>query len=171
MAPWAAAAAGVVVALAALYGYRAERSVRALLSGELEEALVTRMDLQASVEARDSILAILTAPTLLTTTLGTPGTPPAARLHWDPARRVAVVAAFRLQPPGPGRTYQLWSIASDREPVSMGTFTPAADGTGVAILPASPGADLRSAAVTEEAEGGAAVPTGEPVLVGTLPEG
>jgi anti-sigma-K factor RskA len=102
-----------------------------------------------------------------TATLAATGSPPSARLFWNPVRGTVVIVAFDLPPAPAGRTYQLWGIAPGGDPVSLGTFQTAADGTALVQRPAPGGIPFEVGAVTEEPAGGSPQPTTQPFLVGS----
>jgi len=74
---WLAAAACLVLALGAAYGYWRERADRQAL----EEVVASTRD---SLAARDSLLAAVLAPNVGTVNLAATGKPPTARLFWRP---------------------------------------------------------------------------------------
>ena len=120
------------------------------------------------VARSDSLIATLLAPDVQTTTLAAQGRPPSARIYYNRARRAVVVAAFDLPPAQPGRTYQLWGIATGQPPVSLGTFNTQNDARAVVTLPVQSAAQFNIAAVTDEPTGGSPQPTTQPFLVGNL---
>jgi len=159
--PWLAAAAALVLALGAAYGYWRERSDRLAL----EQAVLLVRD---SLAARDSLLSAVLAPGVGTANLAATGKPPSARLFWNPARRVVVIAVYDLPPAPAGRTYQLWGIATGKAPVSLGVFNPGPSGrlTTAMIVPAE--LLFQVTAVTEEPAGGSPQPTQTPFLLGEV---
>jgi anti-sigma-K factor RskA len=87
-------------------------------------------------------------------------------LVWNAEQNVVVVAATGLPPAQAGRTYQLWGIREGDQPVSLGTFDTAADGTAVVALAAPAGAAFEISALTDEPAGGSPLPTTTPFLAG-----
>jgi anti-sigma-K factor RskA len=158
---WLAAAAALVLALGAAYGYWRERSDRLAL----EQAVRLVQD---SLAARDSLLNAVLAPNVGTANLAATGKPPSARLFWNPARRVVVIAVFDLPPAPAGRTYQLWGIASGKAPVSLGVFNPAPNGRLTAAMTVPAELVFQVTAVTEEPTGGSPQPTQTPFLLGEV---
>jgi anti-sigma-K factor RskA len=159
--PWLAAAAALVLALAASYGYWQERGDRRAL----ERAVALVRD---SLAARDSLLAAVLAPNVGTANLAATGKPPTARLFWNPARRVVVIAVFDLPPAPSGRTYQLWAIATGKAPVSLGVFDTRPDGRLTAAMTVPADLVFQVTAVTEEPAGGSPQPTQTPFLIGEV---
>jgi len=80
--------------------------------------------------------------------------------------RGMVFSASRLEPPGNGRTYQLWFLTRG-EPVSGGVITPDSAGrvTLATDIPIAVEGRLLGAVVTVEAAGGGATPSAERVLI------
>jgi len=158
---WLAAAAALVLALGAGYGYWRERSARRAL----EQAVVLARD---SLTARDSLLNAVLAPNVGTADLAATGKPPSARLFWNPAGRVVVIAVYDLPPAPAGRTYQLWGIATGKAPVSLGVFNPGPSGRLTMALPVPAELVFHVTAVTEEPAGGSPQPTQTPFLIGEV---
>jgi anti-sigma-K factor RskA len=159
--PWIVAAAAVL-ALALDLGRGA-----ALRRGlEVELAAARRL-----VAEKDSTLLALLAPEVHVVSLAATGREPRVRVFWNHQRNVFVVTAFDLPPAPTGRTYQLWALARDRAPVSMGTFNAGSDGRAVLLLPADSTVlalgFLDGCALTEEPAGGSPGPTETPRFVGT----
>jgi hypothetical protein len=172
--PRVAAAAGVVLALAALSLHQVERRARA--DAEHRAAtLVTAADsvrqyarrLEAEIAQRDSTIdAIMDGGRTLTLTAR--GQPPSARIHWNRARGRVIIAARDLPPAGIGRTYQLWAIRAG-EPLSLGTFDTDEHGRATVVLRVDPALSFDVTAVTEEPAGGSPLPTTMPLLMGEWP--
>jgi len=160
VAPWLAAAACLVLALGAGYGYLRERAAR----DQASRALAAARD---TLAARDSLVATLLSPDVGTAALAGPGRPPSARLFWSPSRRRVVIAVFDLPPAPAGRTYQLWAIAQGK-PVSLGIFNTAPDGRLTAAMVVPPNLSFEVTAVTEEPAGGSPQPTQQPFLTGKV---
>ena len=160
VAPWLAAAACLILALAAGYAYWHERGARA-------ETAVALDTVRRTLAARDSLVATLLSPDAATAALAATGQAPSARLFWSPSQRRVVMAVFHLQPAPAGRTYQLWAIAQGK-PVSLGTFNTAADGRVVSTMALPAGLSFEVTAVTEEPAGGSPQPTQTPFLVGKV---
>ncbi len=160
VAPWLAAAACLVLALATGYGYLRERRAR-------EQAIRALAAAQDTVAARDSLVAMLLSPDVGTAALAGAGRPPSARLFWSPSRHRVVMAVFDLPPAPAGRTYQLWAIAQGK-PVSLGIFNTAPDGRLTAAMVVPPNLSFEVTAVTEEPAGGSPQPTQQPFLTGKV---
>lgn len=170
-----ALAASVLLALASMVLYAQQRSQTLELNRQLVAAqdnattlsvAVTRLD--SLVAARDSILDVVLGTEVRTGALVSQGQPPSARLYWNRARGVVVIAAYDLPPASPGRVYQLWGIPAGQAPVSLGTFDTAADGTVALALPVDSDLEFAIGAITEEPAGGSPQPTSTPFLVGPI---
>ena len=157
--PWIAAAAAVVLALAAGYGYWSARVAQTALRTALDSA-------QARLDSASQLVTAILDSTVGTADLGATGKPPSMRLFWNRARNVIVVAAFDLPPAPAGRTYQLWAIKKGQAPVSLGTFNTPPSGRAVVTLRMPAGFKPDLSAVTEEPAGGSPQPTQQPFLVG-----
>jgi anti-sigma-K factor RskA len=158
--PWLAAAACLVLALGIGYAYLRERDA-------LEQARVSLAARRDTIAARDSLIATIFSPDVVTAALAATGQAPSARVYWNPSRRRVVMAVFHLPPAPPGRTYQLWAIAKGK-PVSLGIFNPGPDGQLVAQMALPADLKFELTAVTEEPAGGSPQPTQQPFLVGKL---
>jgi len=80
----------------------------------------------------------------------------------SPAGKAPYLAAPKLPPLQPDRTYELWFLQGNK-PVPAGTFQSGA----VLSLPALP-AGTTAMAITVEPSGGSPAPTSSPIMVGTV---
>lgn len=159
LAPWLAAAAAVVLALAAAYGYWSARVTQTALRTALDSA-------RARLDSASQLVTAILDSTVGTADLAATGKPPSMRLFWNRARNVIVVAAFDLPRAPAGRTYQLWAIKKGQAPVSLGTFNTDPSGRAVVTVRMPGGFKPELSAVTEEPAGGSPQPTQQPFLVG-----
>lgn len=166
--PWLVAAAALVISVGIGGLYLRERSVRSLAENDVQVARARLVTVEAQAARNDSLLTTLLAPDVQTAALAAEGRPPSARLYFNQSRRVVVIAARDLPPAPSGRTYQLWGIAANTAPVSLGTFNTRADGSALITLPMPEGMRFNVSAVTEEPAGGSPQPTTQPFLVGNL---
>ncbi len=146
-------------------GLRAERD---LLAGQV--AALDRELVQARFETRRiaATLAILSTPEARMVRLaGLDPVPGAVGVTvLEPLLGRAVVWAFHLPAPAPGKTYQLWWIGS-AGPVSAGTFDVDARGLGrLEVGRVDRPTEIQAWAVTLEPAGGVPQPTGAMVLKG-----
>jgi anti-sigma-K factor RskA len=95
------------------------------------------------------------------------------RLCLDTHKGIAHFYAINIQPPGPGKMYQLWLITKDGKKISAGTFN-VKDAQGELVNPkvAMPqdAGPVMLAAVTDEPAPGVAQPTGTIRMAGALEE-
>jgi anti-sigma-K factor RskA len=126
--------------------------------------------LQASVAAKDSFIESLIGPNVKIIDLvsATASSNASARMFWDQKTHEWTMRAYRLRQPQPGKTFQVWLIATNNPiPISAGTFEPDMQGNATfhAKQDLSKGSLIRIA-VTEEPLGGVAYPMGPLVVAG-----
>ena len=174
-APWLAAAASIVLAVA-LGGYAAHLRGRvATLEAEvrLANARAAAGEGQLAAAQRTAgearaMVAVLAAPDVARVDLaGQPAAPLAsARAFWSRSRGL-VIAATNLPPLPTGRTYQVWVLTAQTPPISAGLLKPDANGRATGTFDTPPDLPTPTAmAVTNEPEGGVPAPTGDKYLVG-----
>lgn len=94
-------------------------------------------------------------------------TEPLGRMVWNRSSDDWIMVTYKLPPPKPGMTYQVW-LVTDTEKISAGTFHPGPDGKSVMHAHYALARNaLRAVAVTEEPEGGVPAPTGPMVVAGS----
>ena len=134
-------------------------------------ALQAAAALQESETARArAILDVFTAPDTLMVSLvaGSAQPVPQGTAFYHP-RKGLVFCAANLPALNPGRTYQLWLVPMQGNPISAGTFIADAKGDGEVLLPPLPqGITPKAFAVTDEPAGGVPQPTGPKVLIGAV---
>jgi anti-sigma-K factor RskA len=122
-------------------------------------------------EARDrAVLDLLTAPDTLKVTLvsGAARAMPEGKAFYHPQKGLLFYAADLPALP-PNRTYQLWLVPAEGNPISAGVFQVDAHGNGQVLLPNLPsGVIAKAFAVTVEPAGGVPQPTGTKVLIGAV---
>ncbi len=85
------------------------------------------------------------------------------------SRKGLLFFASNLPKLDPKKTYQLWLVPAQGNPISAGTFDPDANGESSILLPQLPSGVLAKVfAVTIEPAGGVPQPTGPKVLVGKV---
>lgn len=164
--PWLATAAAAGFAVWAGLSYRQSAMRADRLATELESARGAVETLELAGARRDSLLAALTGPAVETVTLTSTANEPRVRLFWNRGTDQMIVTAFDLPPAAAGRTYQLWGLAPDAQPVSLGTFDTGPDGRAVVLRRLPSETAYAQSAVTEEPAGGSEQPTTNPFLVG-----
>ncbi len=132
--------------------------------------------LRTTVEQRErevrrarAVLDVLSAPDAVRVTLvaGQARPVPQGRAFYHPRKGLVFTAANLAALPA-GKTYQLWLIPTEGNPISAGVFDPDAQGAGTILLPPLPeGVAAKAFAVTVEPSGGVPQPTGPIVLVGS----
>ena len=164
---WLAMAASIILAIGSTVMFLSERQARRAAESNAEQNEVRLAETRNELSRADSLIAVMLAPDLQTASLTAEGKPPSARVFYNRARNVVVIAARDLQPAPDGRTYQLWGIA-DGKPVSLGTFNTNQQGQAVTALSLPSAPQFELTAVTEEPAGGSPQPTTTPFLVGTF---
>jgi anti-sigma-K factor RskA len=158
---FALAAAVVVLAIIASTNSTLRREVN---------TLTTRIgELEGQVQRDGATLASLTSPDLRVLTLTGQGTTPGAkgRIFWNESSGMWLVYIAGLPPAPPNRTYQLWFVPQNGNPLSALVFNTDTAGSGMfeIALPASAGTFM-AAAVTPEPAGGSPQPTGGFAMLG-----
>lgn len=91
------------------------------------------------------------------------------RILWDKDTNHWHVWVFDMQPPPPGREYELWFITPDQRKIAGGTFKVDASGNGTLTWPVPPNiGPIALAAITDEPLGGVQNPTGAIHLSGKV---
>ena len=124
--------------------------------------------MRAELTRARTVLELLTAPDTAKVTLvaGEAHPAPQGKVFYHPQKGLLFYAANLPAPPS-GKTYQLWLVPTQGNPISAGTFQTDAHGNGEVLLPQLPaGVAVKAFAVTVEPAGGVPQPTGPKVLVG-----
>ena len=172
---WLPLAAALLLAVGlGAYAYSLRSQIGPLetaLNTAREEAISNLEQAQTARQAADAVqqhLDVLMAADSARVQLSAAAPAPASgRADWSRTRGL-LVSVDNLPPAPAGRTYQVWYLTRGM-PVSAGLLRPDASGRLTGLYPVAPGApDPIGFALTEEAEGGAAQPTTQPVLVGLM---
>lgn len=92
-----------------------------------------------------------------------------AMVMWQPGNTEAVMFTHSLPVLDESRTYQLWLIDADGNPISAGTFTVDADGRATLLFNADAGIEAFDAlGISVEPAGGSPAPTTQPLAVSAL---
>jgi len=142
------------------------RTERAATEARLAEVRAELQFAEGELARFDSLTEVLSGEDLRFASL-TGDAAPLLGLVWSPSRQTLVIAANDLPPLSAGRTYQLWGIPAEGDPVSLGTFDAGPDGDALLQRPLAVDADFELGAITEEPEGGSPQPTRTPFLVGS----
>lgn len=172
------AAAAVVLTAAGVFQLWRDRDVRgtttaasiAVSSIATHDTLFqTVLTLRDELAQRDSMIAALRNPRTRVVDLASYAPPsPPGRAFWDQGHQHLTLSINNLKAPAPGRTYQLWVIASGHSaPISAGTFAPDSAGRAEMTMHVrvEPGR-LRRVVVTNEPMGGSPAPTGAILFAG-----
>jgi len=168
---WPVVAAGLAAGLTAIALLPSALRQRRALESELATRTEHLRELEASVASAREMIRTLRSPAVEVVALHAPGPQPkaAARIFWDRARGVWHFTVTNLEPPPPGKTYELWFITVDERKVPAGTFEVNASGEGsLEVEVPSDIGPIAVAAVTDEPAGGVPQPTGSIQLVGKL---
>ncbi len=166
---WLAPAFAVAALALLVVAVELKIETRALLQKQSElqsEAQVLRQE----TERERSVLDILTASDTVKVTLVSGATRPApegkAFYH---AHKGLLFYTSNLPAAPSGRTYQLWIVPAQGNPISAGVFQVDSLGNGQVMLPTlPPDVTAKAFAVTLEPAGGVPQPTGPKVLVGLV---
>jgi len=172
---WAWACAGVCLVLLVAAGWLARENAR--LSRRLAELEQIRQQLDASnlnlrtsAARAQAVLDVLTGPQTIQVELSPAKARPLphGKAFYNSSKGLLFYTTSLESLPS-GRTYELWLIPAEGNPVDAGVFNTDAHGNGQVILPSLPqGLTAKTFAVTIEPEGGVPAPTGPMVLVGPV---
>jgi anti-sigma-K factor RskA len=175
LAPWLAAAAAIVAAAGlGLYATQLRDRVGSL-EGQLRQAILRAdsserqiVDARRTAAHLQNTVAVLAAPDLARVDLAGQAAAPraSARAFWSRSRGL-VFTATGLPPLPAGRTYQLWVLTAQPQPISAGLLKPDASGQFSDMFETPLDLPKPTAmAVTIEPDGGVLAPTGAMYLVG-----
>lgn len=145
------------------------RTASADVERQLASAQSERAQLNERLASAERNVDELTAQATRTVTLAaTPAAPGAeARAYLDPQNQRLTLVVYKLPPPPPGKSYQLWVILGD-VPVSAGVFDVDAEGRARFQAVSVPRVEgPATIAVTIEPAGGLPKPSGPIVLAGS----
>ncbi len=128
-------------------------------------------ELESQMLGQRTTLALFTSPQVRVIDLAGQGTTPgaAARVFWNVREKRLLFYVSDLPPVSNDRTYQLWFVPKNGQPVSASVFNTSSDGSAMADIPVPANlGDLKATAVTTEPAGGVPQPTGSFVLLGSI---
>jgi len=164
---WAAPALAGLSLVLAVWAVGLRRDNKKLVR-QVRELEGKQQTMNAEVTRARAVLELLTAPETAKVTLvaGEAHPVPQGKVFYHPQKGLLFYAASLPALPS-GKTYQLWLVPTQGNPISAGIFQTDAHGNGEVLLPQLPaGVAAKAFAVTVEPAGGVPQPTGAKVLVG-----
>ncbi|MGA8221972.1 MAG: anti-sigma factor [Candidatus Acidiferrales bacterium] len=159
------APAAVVLALATVFLWTENRRLDEQIAGlrasmqEQQKQLDYARNVAHLFEAKDTITVSL-APM--------PGMPKgAAKVMYNEKMGVIMYDGW-IEPPPDDKSYQLWVVPMEGNPISVGVFNPATSDSAHWMTKMPEGVPARAFAITLEPAGGAPEPTGPKVLAGPV---
>jgi anti-sigma-K factor RskA len=159
----AAAVAAVLVAFAAT---RANTELR-----RLTDVLNSRIaQLEVEVNRNQTYIAALMSPDVRVVNLAGQGLNVQAkgRIFWDQSKKKWFFVARELPRLTPDKSYQLWFVPTQGNPISAVVFNTMSDGSTAEEIDVPENVSLKAAAVTTEPAGGLPQPSGQFALLGAL---
>jgi anti-sigma-K factor RskA len=164
---WAAvlAPAAVVLALAAFFLWKEN----AQLDRQLAELRATVLEQQKQLDYARNVAHLFEAKDTITVSLAPmPGMPSGAvKVMYNEKMGVLMYDGW-IEPPPEDKSYQLWVVPMEGNPISVGVFNPATSDSAHWLTKVPVGVAARAFAITLEPAGGMSVPTGPKVLVGPV---
>jgi len=164
---WAAPALAAVLLVLAVWVV-ALRTENSELYRQVRGLEGKQQTMEAELTRARAVLELLTAPDTAKVTLvaGEAHPAPQGKVFYHPQKGLLFYVANLPALPS-GKTYQLWLVPTQGNPISAGTFQTDTHGNGEVLLPQLPaGVAAKAFAVTVEPAGGVPQPTGPKVLVG-----
>jgi len=166
---WLATAAAVLLLLFAGAQFVQLRREVSGLSADLAEQRLRQAELTHELERHQMALAVLSATETQEVRLAAgEGSRPEVRAFWNEQLGL-VLKAQQVASLESDRTYQLWVVPKQGNPISAGIFRP--DATGTVLYITTPSGRINEAAalaITDEPAGGRPQPTTTPIWVGKI---
>jgi anti-sigma-K factor RskA len=151
MLPWAFGLAASIAAICLGIWANRQHDAAQALQTQLADTRAHANTLETTVEQQQASMQRMGSPDVQVISLkGTPKQSAAtARIFLDRKNALIEFAASGLNPPPPGKTYELWIVTPDQKKMPVGTFDVNPNGDG--FLRASvPSTSVALAAVTDE---------------------
>ncbi|MCI0621804.1 MAG: anti-sigma factor [Acidobacteria bacterium] len=166
---WLAAAAATVLALFLGSQLVQVRREIAALQTELAEQRERQAELMQALGDHRTAFSVLSAGETKEVRLASSDAARAeVRAYWHEQLGL-VLSAERVAAPAPDRTFQLWIVPRQGNPISAGIFRPNA--AGAVLHVADPGTEIgkvAALAITDEPAGGRPQPTSTPIWLGKI---
>jgi anti-sigma-K factor RskA len=160
---WGAVA--VALAIFAIYLWNSNK----ILQDELtRQEVAMKQQMELTKRARE-LAALFSSPQTTTVDLAAkaPITTGSGRVLYN-SQQGALIYSGTLPPLATGKSYELWVIPQNGNPIPAGVFSVDPNGNGEVVLPKIPaGVSAKAFAVTIEPAGGGAAPTGPMAQVGS----
>jgi anti-sigma-K factor RskA len=159
------APAAVVLALAAFFLWKEN----ARLDRRLAELRATMQEQQKQLDYARNVAHLFEAKDTITVSLAPmPGMPSgAAKVMYNEKMGMVMYDGW-IEPPPEDKSYQLWVVPMEGDPISVGVFNPATSDSAHWLTKVPAGVAARAFAITLEPAGGAPVPSGPKVLAGPV---
>lgn len=154
---------GVALLIAAIVLWNQNRRMDQQLAALRSDMQQQQRELQEAREVADLITA---KGTIVVPLASQPGMPKGAAHVMYNAKMGMLMYEGQLEPNPAGKTYQLWLVPEQGNPISAGVFNAASAQTDHFMMKLAPGITPKVFAVTLEPSGGRPQPTGPKVLVG-----
>ena len=139
------------------------------LDHQLAEMHATIENQQAQLdEARDMAHLFEAKDTITIALAPQPGTPPSSAHVMYNAKMGMLMYDGKLDPTPADKSYQLWLVPMNGDPINAGVFNPVAGQSNHWMMKLPPGTLPKAFAITLEPAGGMPHPTGRMVLVGAV---
>jgi anti-sigma-K factor RskA len=164
---WAAALApvAVVLALAAFFLWKEN----ARLDRQLLDLRATVQEQQKQLDYARNVAHLFEAKDTITVSLApVPGMPGGAVKVTYNEKMGMIMYDGWIEPPPEDKSYQLWVVPMEGNPISVGVFNPATSDSAHWLTKVPAGVAAKAFAITLEPAGGTSAPTGPNVLVGPV---
>lgn len=165
--PWVAAATMAGLAVLLMHQNTGLQQQNSGLQQQLSQLDDRNQKQQAQLERAHRIVATLTAKDALRVTLvETKSQPqPQGKAIYVRDRGSLIFLASNFRPAPSGKSYELWLIPTEGNPIPAGVFRPDSRGSATVVNPPLPaGVEAKAFAITIEPEGGSQKPT-PPILM------